>query len=171
MAATNKQVTILLIDDSKINHLVLGRILKKEFSANVLNALNSEDAIKLYKEHYQEISIIISDGNLGENSIKGPELCEQLIKLQLEYEKDVPIIAWTNDVSLQGGDEDFLLLANEKRASFFAEDIIPATFKQLSDKYQREHVFLAKPCSMEDVDSVIGPIVARVSTLSLNSNL
>lgn len=70
--------TILVADDEDLIRELLADALGDEF--NILSASNGEEALSLYKQHQDEIALVITD--LIMPNMRGDELAEKLRKLR-----------------------------------------------------------------------------------------
>lgn len=65
---------ILIVEDDSISHLVLQKMLGKEF--DIISAKNSDEAFEVLKSH--QVNFILMDINLGEDSMNGTEIMQQV---------------------------------------------------------------------------------------------
>ncbi len=99
--------TILVVDDEELIRELLVDALSDEF--NILSASNGEEALSLYKQHQDEIALVITD--LIMPNMRGDELAERLRKLRPTlpiifisgYEREIE-----TDRLLAGGNSTFL---------------------------------------------------------------
>jgi len=92
---------ILLIDDEKMIVNTTAKILEKLSSAEVLKASSGNQAIALFRQHYNEIDLIISD--LGMDEVSGFDVAKFILKFSEENNitppKFILYTGWGNHIT------------------------------------------------------------------------
>lgn len=115
--------TILFVDDEEINLFVLSRRFEEEF--NVLTSNSSLEAIKLIKEHKNNIHALISD-------VKMPEMTGiQMIEEVQDFLKDVPCFLLTGYDNHEDVDR---ALENKQVVKLFKK---PFNYNDISDTLKK----------------------------------
>ena len=119
----NTNNNLLLVEDNKVNQLVVNTILVKE-GFNVTIADDGIDAIEAYKK--DEYDLILMDINMPR--MGGIEATKELRKLMSENNRNIPIIALTAN-AIEGAEEEYL---NHGMNGYLTKPIeIPALKKEL----------------------------------------
>lgn len=90
-----KKHTVLIVDDEKINSLMLGNILADNY--DVLYAYNGKEALDVLREKYQEISLVLLDYLMPE--MNGIDLLK-IVKKDEEL-KSIPVIILTTETDVE----------------------------------------------------------------------
>lgn len=96
-----KQAQILIVEDNKINAVVLLKTLEKYYSC--VHAVSDQETFRALKTH--TFQLILMDINLGGNSLDGESIMKQL--KQDETFQHIPIFAITS-YAMKGDRERFL---------------------------------------------------------------
>ena len=160
--AANESIKVLLIEDEALNIKILKALLSKRFDdLTVIEAKNSKQAITIYDDNFQDIDLIICDGHLEPEGLKGPQICEILLNIQVENNKQTPIISWITDQSLLAAK-----LECNFKSSLFNN---PITFEAIFNKFQREMFVLSKPVISKDLDVLLNQIfISEVCSTLIN---
>ncbi len=118
---------VLIVEDDSISHLVLQKMLGKQF--HIVSAENSQEAFHALANH--DIHIILMDINLGEDSMNGTEIMQN-VKSTFDYGEPV-IIAVTSyampedkEAFLQQGFDNYLAKPIKK------DDLLEAIDKNMA---------------------------------------
>ncbi len=174
---------ILVVDDERINRLLLGKILEEEYE--LLFASNGREALDIIKSEYKTLSIILLD--LLMPVMNGFELLEAL-EAEKRY-KNIPVIVLTSEHnaeirSLQIGAVDFIpkpydmpevIRARVKRSIKLAEEntVLNAVENDsLTGLYNREFFFeYAKDLDMYHNELEKDAIVVNINRFHLVNEL
>lgn len=122
---------ILIVDDIEINRVILEEMFNKRFE--VLQAENGQEAIKVLKENYNKVDIILLDLNMPVMS--GNEF--------LEYKKshaeisDIPVIIITSDYSSEQQVNTLALGADDYIVKPFVEEIVLRRVRNVLESHKR----------------------------------
>ena len=132
----NKNITILLIEDSMAMQNFEKNILKK-LNVNIITAKDGDEGLRIYKEKQDEIDLLITDINLpGKDGI-------EIIK-EIRHEKSIeefPILAISSDKTsakaLKKGANDFIKKPFEKEEFIVRVNNLLEMFDSIK-KYKKE---------------------------------
>lgn len=174
---------ILVVDDEKINRLLLGKILEEEYE--LLLAANGREALDIIKNEYKTLSMVLLD--LLMPVMTGFELLETM-QAEKRY-KNIPVIVLTSERSaeirsLQLGAVDFIpkpydmpeiIRARVKRSIKLAEEntVLSAVENDsLTGLYNREFFFqYAKDLDMYHNELETDTVVVNINRFHLVNEL
>ncbi len=128
---------IVLIEDGKINQLVIAKMLAKLTKQPIIIFSTGKEAIEFIKYNINDIDLVILDGNLidrdnnlalplfRDGSFNGPDVAAEIINI----EKDIPITVWTTDSKML---ERFGEVFERHKKSYHILNK-PVVFKDLSE--------------------------------------